>query len=303
MNSIVSSLRGRVFRKFGRCFPKRFLVKYYHKRKLGRKIDLKNPERFSDKLGWYKLYYRDEIMRTCTDKASVRDYIDAQGFGYLLNECYGVYDSFEEINWNNLPKQFVLKNTLGGSGKSVILIHNKDTMNIEEIKEKLRGWIKHSTNWTSPAGEWVYEDRKARIIIEKLLVDSELGDLPDYKFFCFNGKAYCLYYMRNCTAKADRHEGEIAILDRDFNLMPVTRPDFLRITEQPPKPKNYEQMLKIAEKLSEPFPHVRVDFYNIDGKIVFGELTFFTNCGVVRYDPDSFDFELGRQFELPKRNY
>ena len=97
--------------------------------------------------------------------------------------------------------------------------------------------------------------------------------------------------------------GENAFLDLDFKLLPVSRTDYFPITEQPEKPKNYEKMLEYAEKLSKPFPHVRVDFYNIDGKIIFGELTFFTNSGYIPFDPDSFDYEMGKAFILPKRNH
>ena len=98
-------------------------------------------------------------------------------------------------------------------------------------------------------------------------------------------------------------EGENAFLDRDFKLLPVSRTDYKRITEQPEKPKNYDKMVEIAETLAKRFPHVRVDLYNLDGKIVFGELTFFTNSGVIPFDPDSFDFEMGEQFVLPKKNH
>ena len=142
MSNIASRIRGGVWRYFKKYLPKKFLVENYYKmRSGGRKINLKNPERFSDKLGWYKLYYRDELMRTCTDKASVREYVESCGLGYLLNECYGVFDRVEDINWNELPEQFVLKNTLGGSNNGVLLVFDKRTLNIEETKKKLQKWI------------------------------------------------------------------------------------------------------------------------------------------------------------------
>lgn len=303
MGNIITTVKRMVWEKGKQYIPKKLLVERYHYQKLGRKPDFKNPQRFTDKMGWYKLYYRDERMRTCSDKASVRDYIESQGFGYLLNECYGVYDRVEDINWDALPQQFVLKDTLGGSGKSVLLVFDKATLDIEATKETLQSWLDKSANRVSPAGEWVYEGRKARIIAEKLLVADANGDLPDYKFFCFNGKVFCSYHMRNCTTKGRRTDGEFAALDREYNLLPVYGTTFKTITEQPEKPKNYEQMVEIAEKLSAPFPHVRVDFYNIDGRIIFGELTFFTKSGVSVFNPDSFDFEMGKQFVLPKRNH
>lgn len=302
MSNIASRIRGRVWHTFKRYFPKKYLVEHFYRKKSGgRKINLKNPERFSDKLGWYKLYYRDELMRTCTDKASVREYVESCGLGYLLNECYGVYERVEDIDWDALPKQFVLKNTLGGSSNGIHLVLNKDELDRDKTKAELSGWLNSKKTYVSPAVEWVYEERLPRIIIEKLLISKSSDDLPDYKFFCFNGKVFCSYLMRNYTM--DRHAGENAFLDRDFKLMPVSRTDYHRITEQPEKPKNYEKMVEIAEKLSKPFPHVRVDLYNIDGTIIFGELTFFTNSGYIPFDPDSFDFEMGKAFVLPKRNH
>lgn len=302
MGNFFQTVRGGVWRRFKKYFPKKYLVEYYYKKKSGgRKIDLQNPERFSDKLGWYKLYYRDELMRTCSDKASVREYVESCGFGDLLNECYGVFDRVEDIDWSALPQQFVLKNTLGGSSNGVILVFDKSTLDLEKTKRTLQRWLEVSSFGTTHAAEWVYEGRKARIIIEKLLIADSNGDLPDYKFFCFNGKVFCSYLMRNYTM--DRHAGENAFLDREFKLMPVSRTDYRRITEQPEKPKNYEKMVEIAEKLSKPFPHVRVDFYNIDGTVIFGELTFFTNSGYIPFDPDSFDYEMGKAFALPERNH
>ena len=311
MSKIVGKIKGGGFHRIGRYIPKKYLVEhYYSKWSGGRKINLKNPERFSDKLGWYKLYYRDELMRTCTDKASVREYIASCGYGDLLNECYGVYDRVEDIDWDALPKQFVLKDTLGGSSRSVKLVFDKDTLDIEETKKTLQTWIDKRKGYVSLAGEWVYEERPTRIIVEKLLISDPNDDLPDYKLFCFNGKMFCSYLMRkgrHCDGDQafamNYHVGENAFLDRDYKLLNVWRTDFDRITEQPEKPKNYEKMVEIAEKLSQPFPHVRVDFYNIDGRIIFGELTFFTNAGYIPFDPDSFDYEMGKAFVLPKRNH
>lgn len=302
MSNIAARIRGGVWHTFKKYLPKKYLVEHFYRKKSGaRKINLKNPERFSDKLGWYKLYYRDELMRSCTDKASVREYVESCGLGYLLNECYGVYERVEDIDWDALPKQFVLKNTLGGFSKGIHLVFDKDKIDREKIKAELLEWLNSKKTYVSPAVEWVYEERLPRIIIEKLLISKSSDDLPDYKFFCFNGKVFCSYLMRNYTM--DRHMGENAFLDRDFKLMPVSRTDYRRITEQPEKPKNYEKMVEIAEILSKPFPHVRVDLYNIDGTIIFGELTFFTNSGYIPFDPDSFDFEMGKAFVLPERNH
>jgi len=299
--SKISRKAERIVKKiYYKTIPEKAKVELRLLIKAGHVPNLKSPERFSDKLAWLKLYYRDELMRTCSDKASVREYVKDCGLGDLLNECYGVYDRAEDIDWDALPDQFVLKDTLAGYSNGVRLVYDKKALDIEETKKTLNSWIKHSS-YRQTRGLWVYENRKARIIVEKLLISDSKGDLPDYKFFCFNGKVFCLYLMRNYTQNPK--EGENAFLDRDFNLLPVSRKDYRRITEIPQKPKNYEKMLEIAEILSKPFPHVRVDLYNIDGKIVFGELTFFTNGGFIPFDPDSFDYEMGKQLVLPERNH
>lgn len=272
-------------------------------KRVGRMPNLKNPERFSDKLAWYILYYRDELMRVCTDKAAVRDYMESLGMGDLLNICYGVYERAEDIDWDSLPPKFVIKHTLSGEGMGIILVFDKSALNLEEIKKTLQSWLAEPPIRRASAGLWIFENQKPRIIIEKLLVENKDDDLPDYKFFCFNGRVFCSYFIRNSTTKTDRHAGELGIFDRDFRLLPASCPDWNPITEQPEKPKNYEKMVEIAEKLSEPFPHVRVDLYNLDGQIIFGELTFFSNTGPELFAPDSFDFELGKPFILPKKNY
>ena len=264
--------------------------------------NLKNPQTFSDKLAWYILYYRDEKMRICSDKVTVRDYLESLGMGDLLNECYGVYERAEDIDWDSLPRKFVIKHTLSGESMGIILVFDKSTQDPEETRKTLQNWLDEPPVRRATGGLWIFENLKPRIIIEKLLVENENDDLPDYKFFCFNGRVFCSYLIRNSTTKTNRHEGELGIFDRDFHLLTASLADWNPITEQPEKPKNYEKMIEIAEKLSEPFPHVRVDLYNLDGKIIFGELTFFSNTGPNKYDPESFDLELGKPFTLPKKN-
>lgn len=283
--------------------PRIILLYHNYLKRLGRIPNLRNPESFSDKLAWYILYYRDEKMRICTDKAAVRDYIDSLGMGDLLNECYGVYEHVEDIDWDSLPQRFVIKHTLSGENMGTILVFDKSTMDLESIKRRLHSWLSEPPIRRAIGGLWTFENQNPRIIIERLLIESENDDLPDYKFFCFNGHVFCSYLIRNSTTKADRHDGELGIFDRDFRLLPASDADFNSITEQPEKPKNYDKMIEIAEKLSEPFPHVRVDLYNLDGKIIFGELTFFSGTGPNKHVPESFDYELGKPFILPKKNY
>lgn len=274
--------------------PDELMIKFQYKIKTGRKLNIRNPERYSEKLQWYKLNYRNELMPECNDKYSVREYVKSRGLSSILNDCYGVYSRVDEIQYETLPDSFVLKDTLGGGGRAMIFVHEKKRADIPEVNKTLQSWLDISPNQKSLGREWIYEGRRHRIIAEKVLVGGADGDLPDYKFFCFDGKVYCSYMMQNYTM---HHElGVLGFFDREFNLLSVHRTDFAPMTVQPEKPKNYYKMVEMAEMLSEGFPHVRVDFYNLDGNIIFGEMTFFNASGYVLFDPDEFDYELGNHF-------
>ena len=274
------------------------MVKLQYKIKTGRKLNLRNPQRYSEKLQWCKLYYRNKLMSDCADKYSVREYVTSKGLESILNTIYGVYDSVEDINWDALPNQFVFKDTLGGGGRSMVFVYNKEAMDKEATIKILNSWLAMPTHKKNFGREWIYEGRKHRIIAEKLLIGNADGDLPDYKFFCFDGKVFCSYMMQNYT---QHHEdGELGFLDRDFKLLTAYRKDFKAMTMQPAKPPHYEEMVEMAERLSAGFPHVRVDFYNLGGEILFGEMTFFNASGYVLFEPDEFDFEMGEKFILPE---
>lgn len=264
--------------------------------KTGRSLNLSNPKRYTEKLQWYKLYYRDPLMAQCADKYDVRKYVEQVGLAKYLNTVYGVYNSTKEIEFETLPRSFVLKDTLGGGGNSVILVKDKNSISWTEICAQMEKWVNQPDNAKTPGREWVYEGRKHRIIIEELLESDETGDLPDYKFFCFHGKPEFLYMMSDYTQHHSK--GRLGFLTTDFKLLPVQRADFLPMQEQPEKPLNYTEMLDAAKVLSAPFPHVRVDMYNINGKIIFGELTFFNASGYVQFTPDTFDYKMGEKFHI-----
>ena len=276
--------------------PDELMLRLQYWIKTGRLLNLRNPKRYTEKLQWYKLNYRDPLMVKCVDKYDVREYVENLGLGNILNECYGVYKAAEDVDFNALPNSFVLKDSLGGGGNSVIICKDKAKANLEGYRETMSRWI-NKKQIKSGGREWPYYNGKPhRIVCEKYLEQTD-GDLPDYKFFCFDGNVFCVYLMTNYRENHDN--GILGFFDRDFVLLPVHRADFKPLTIQPQKPENYEQMVEYAEILSKQFPHVRVDFYNINGQIVFGELTFFMASGYLMFEPDSFDFEMGERFKLP----
>lgn len=278
--------------------PDEMMVKIQYRMKTGRKLNLKNPQRFTEKLQWYKLYYRDPLMAQCADKYEVRKYVEDCGLGHILNEMYGVYDSPGEVDFSKLPNSFVIKDTLGGGGNSVILVKDKSEMDETAVRARMQEWVNESINKKHPGREWVYDGRKHRIIIEKFIKsDAEQGGLIDYKFFCFNGKMEYLYVI------ADREMGEgagLGIFTKDYQRLSVARVDERPLERNIEKPVNYEELVNKAELLAGVFPEARIDLYNINQKIVFGEITFFDGSGYFKFEPDEFDFEMGERFGVKK---
>lgn len=265
-----------------------------YKIKCGRWPDLKKPTRYTEKLQLYKMNYYTQQMVDCADKVKAVDYVRSKGLEHILVERYGVFDSIDEIDFSTLPDQFIMKSNTGSGNNYVV--KDKKSLNIDDIRKKTKNWLK---SYPSLFGtEKVYKGIKPKILIERLLPYNSKNDLPDYKFFCFDGKVFCLYVMKEATEIRDN--GKLSFFDRDFNKLKYYRLDYLPINEHVDKPTNYDLMIEYAEKLSAGFPHVRVDFYNIEGEIFFGELTFYTHGGYINFEPDEFDFILGEQFNLPE---
>lgn len=276
--------------------PDKAMVKIQYRIKTGRKLNLKNPERYTEKLQKYKLYYRDDKMPICVDKYSVRDYIGKKGFGKLLNSLYAMYDNNSEIDFSGFPDKFVIKDTIGAGSNSVLVIDKKKKdYDEDKIKKIISEWIKIKPS-KSVSREWPYDYLKHRVVVEKYL-EQKNGDLDDYKFFCFNGKVK-YFYKRSGYAKS-HDEGIMSFYDRKKKWLKGVGLDYCKTSPSEQELcKNIDEMIAIADKLSEDFPHVRVDLYNIDGKIVFGELTFYNAGGYMIFTPDKFDFEIGEEFEI-----
>ena len=276
--------------------PDELMVKLQYRIKTGRKLNLKTPKRFTEKLQWYKLYYRDPLMAQCADKYEVRKYVEECGLGHILNECYGVFESPEDIDFDALPNSFVAKDTLGGGGNSVIIVQDKSAVDVAEIKKQMQEWVDEPINKKHPGREWVYDGRKHRIIVEKYIESNpDEGGLIEYKFFGFNGKVEYLYVI------ADRELGRkarLSIYDASFKKVHASLVEKELVLRNIVKPHNYNELVKTAEMLSMPFPEARIDFYNVENSIVFGEITFFDASGYESFEPDEFDYVMGAGFNI-----
>lgn len=271
--------------------PDKMMIKIQYRIKLGRKLDLKNANRYTERLQWLKLYYRNPVMKQCVDKYDVREYVKSKGLEGILVDCYGVYDNPQKINWSRLPQKFVLKKTNGGGGLNVIICKDKNSLNMSEIQKILLEWVKKNKNH-SLGREWAYDGLKSRIVIDQYLENEEnpQAGISDYKLLCFHGKVK--YIVLDVDRFVDHKRN---IYDREWNYINITT-DHETYGDTIEKPAELEKMIEIAEKLSEDFPMVRVDLYLVQSKIYFGELTFYPWSGYVQFTPDSFDFELGKEW-------
>lgn len=274
--------------------------RYLFRRIMGKRLHLKHPQGMNEKLMWLKLHsYKDNPLVTqCSDKYLVRDYVEGCGCGHILNELYGVWKTPEEIDWDVLPDAFVMKCN-HGCGYN-LLCPDKSAFNKAEAAAQLEQWLREDF--------WLrYAELQYRSISKRILCEKYLGEAPiDYKIYCFNGRPR---YILVCVGRdgghpihtAGQHDPLFYFFDIDWNLCPYTMdslhlpPDF-----DMPRPENLEQLLDAAEKLCKPFPYVRVDLYDIQGQILFGELTFTPSAAMdVRRLPE-VDRYFGSLIELPE---
>lgn len=251
-------------------------------------IDLDNPKTFNEKLNWLKLNYRNPILSTMADKYAVKGLVSNKiGKEYVV-ACFGVWTSADDIDFSKLPESFVLKTTHDSGG--ILVIRNKYLLNVEKTKSQLEKWLKssHFSNYR----EWVYKDIQPRIIAEELLVDNTYEQILDYKFWCFNGIAKSMYISIKNKDIFENH------YDMNFEPLAINH-GFRRCIPEFEKPKNFELMKSLAEELSKGIPFVRVDFYNINGKVYFGEFTFYDWGGMKPFINIQQDIELGHFLTLP----
>lgn len=287
---------GGIIVKLNRLFPNDELyLKIIFRCFMGKRLDLKNPKTFSEKLQWLKLYNRKPEYTMMVDKYAVKEYVAEKiGKEYVI-PTLGVWDSVEDIDWDSLPQQFVLKTTHAGGGNGVVICKDKTTFDKDKAISKLSNSMKNNPYYT--LREWPYKNVQPRIIAEQYIEIEGQDDLPDYKFFCFNGEP------KYCQVIAGRNDVmTIDFYDKNWNHQPFHEPKDYPFSEQGhSKPTCFDEMWILATKLSNGLPFLRVDFYEVNNKIKFGELTFFPTSGVGGFDPKEWDYTFGSWIELPNK--
>lgn len=270
-------------------------LKFMYKLKLNKKLDLDNPQTFNEKLNWLKIYDRNPSYTNMVDKYEAKKYVsNIIGNEYII-PTINVWDKFEDIDFDKLPNQFVLKCTHDSGG--LVICKNKESFNIKEAKKKIEKCMKR--NYFYMWREWPYKDVKPRIIAEKYMVDESGVELKDYKFFCFNGKPEILF-----VATDRPFSTKFNFYDLDFKKLPFKQ-HYENFDKKIQKPKGFNKMIELSKKLSENIPYVRVDFYDINGKVYFGELTLYHFSGLEPFEPSEWDAKLGDFIDLSlveKRN-
>lgn len=273
-----------------KSMPDKMFLKLLYRARMGKKLDLKNPKSFNEKLQWLKLYDRKPLYTTLVDKYEVKKYVkDLIGEEYVI-PTLGVWDKFEDIDFDALPEQFVLKCTHDSGG--LVICRDKSKLDIDAAREKINVCLKK--NYFYANREWPYKDVKPRIIAEKYMTNGEKG-LRDYKFYCFNGNVPYLYISEGLE---DHKTAQISFLNNDWSFAPFGRSDYAPFDKLPEKPKNYDSMLDLAKKLSKGYSFLRVDLYEIEDKIYFSEFTFSPCSGMMPFSSLEWDRKLGEYIDL-----
>ena len=262
--------------------------------RMGKKLDLEHPVTYNEKLQWLKLHDRNPLYTKLVDKYEVKDYVsNIIGHEYII-PTIGVWDHFDQINFNELPNQFVLKCTHDSGG--VVICKDRNKFSVSKASHILHRALSH--NFYSLWREWLYKNVKPRIIAEQYMEDTETEELRDYKFFCFDGVVKAMFIA---SERQNQHEDtKFDFFDEKFNHLPL-RNGHPNARVVPQKPKNLDLMIKLAQKLGENIPHVRIDFYEVNGKVYFGEMTFYHWSGFVPFEPEEWDYKFGEWINLPDK--
>jgi hypothetical protein len=294
-NEIIHKVLTKTIGRYPLFFSKNFKVlysKYIYHIFTQKFLNLKDPRTISEKIMWLKLYYKNPLISVCADKYLVRGYVENNGLSNILNVLFGVYNSEEEINFNELPNQFVLKAT-HGCGYNIIC-RDKSKLDIAETKQKLKTWM--NSIYGLKSGEWHYSEIRPRVICEKYLNELDTSkSIVDYKIHCFNGQPY---YFEIIYERSGNKIKE-SFYNLQWEKLNLTKKEGDDVAQ----PKNLAAMIQSALVLAKPFPFVRVDFYEIKGQLYFGELTFTPLGGMQDVDLKDETLEImGNLLILPRKN-
>lgn len=275
-----------------KMFSDETYLKIMYRLYLGFPLNLKNPKRFTEKIQWLKIYGRTPINVVMADKYAVKEYIKEHiGEQYVI-PLLGVWDRPEDIDFSKLPERFVIKCN-HNSGTGIYICRDKSQMDERAVRKGLRKGLRQDYYLASREKAYVIP---RKIIAEEYMEDAETQELRDYKFFCFDGKPEILYIAtgRQKVGKSLTFD----FFDMDYNHLPFTN-SHPNAKTTPEKPKCFEEMKQLASKLSMGLPHVRIDFYEVNGRVYFGEFTFSHDGGLTPFQPDEWDYKLGEMILLP----
>lgn len=256
--------------------------------------NIENPRTFNEKIQWLNLYYHDPLITKCVDKVTFKDYLHEMVGDEYTVPTIGVYNDASEIDFQKLPDEYVLKSNWGGDSSQVFIKTKENKSKEDNIKRLANSWLHPLKNLYNYAFCWGYKDIKPKLCIEELLKPDD-GVLLDYKFLCFNGEpkyAFVVYDRRTNMA--------LDFFDMEWNKLDFTR-QYKNSKITASKPKNFEKMKEISRILSKPFPFVRVDFYEVNGKLYVGELTFSPGGGFEPFKPVEWDYKMGSYLDLPEK--
>ncbi len=267
------------------------MLKKLYKNAMGKDLNLENPTTYNEKIQWLKLYNRKSEYTMMVDKYEVKRYVaNLIGEEYII-PTLGVWDKFDDIDFDSLPNQFVLKCTHDSGG--LVICRDKSKFDKKAVRKRIEKSLKYNYYWSRR--EWPYKNVKPRIIAEAYMEDSKTQELRDYKFFAFDGRVKALFIASDRSNPTE--ETKFDFFDACFNHLPLTN-GHLNATVLPEKPQNFELMKDLSAKLSEGIPHARIDFYEVDGKVYFGEITFFHWSGLTPFDPEEWDTVFGSWIDL-----
>lgn len=293
-DGLLLKAQNAVWKLLYHTMPDKLMLSIKYRYCFHKKLNWDDPKTFSEKIQWLKIYGRTPINVVMSDKYAVKDYVKEQiGEQYII-PLLGVWDRPEDIDFSSLPDKFVIKCN-HNSGLGMYICRDKSKLDEQAVRKELHRGLRQ--DYYINSREYAYKDIPRKIIAEEYMEDNETKELRDYKFFCFDGEPKALFIA------SGRLQGEESVtfdfFDMDYHHLPFTN-GHPNAKNTPKKPKCFDEMKQLAAKLSKGMPHVRVDFYEVNGRVYFGEFTFSHWGGLMPFEPEEWDFTFGSWVKLPK---